>query len=515
MELVLEVAKNGLDTCKALTHTGWRYIYSKYAPEKVNVHDLHQDVEMLIILGAGLGYELNYYQQNSVVPIFVVESEAIFKSYIEERYDVNFISIETLMKLDFTKSFQLIEHTHLTELNPQFYKAFKDVMAIRTKKKQRICLMAHNTLQQDCTLAFEKLGFETKIIDWSPRITLKKELLKINPAYVFSINYSLHIAAICEELQIPYLSWTVDTPSYSLFSQEALNYEFSHKFVYDEEIVRYLQQQQVKKVYYLPVAANVTRFEKIILSAGDRLKYTADVSFLGNSCGHNEYMNSFQSVLSDTTKGQIEHLVAQQLFNSEPIIQKGIDEQLIRAFEQESNYCLFKETEPLLSKEKRLNYLLGRYHSYQERTMLIRELGKLYPLNVYGDHYWLNDPIIVKANSYKGLAENFIEMPKIFKASKININNIRYFVESGLPQRVFDVLACEGFLVTNAKRDIEKYFVNQRDLVIYRDLQDLQEIISYYLEHEDEREIIARQGFETVQEHTFEKRIEEMLTIIT
>lgn len=495
-------------------NTGWHYVYSKYAPDKVKVQGIHEEAEMLIILGAGLGYELSYYLQNSIIPIFIVESEEFFKKYINDRFDVKFVSHESLGELDFSKTFQVIEHAHLTELNPYFYRRIKNTIALHTNKKQRICVLAHNSLQRDCSLVFAQLGYETTIVQWSHITTIKKEFIKINPTYVFSINYSLNIAALCEELQIPYLSWTVDTPGYSLFSKDVLNYTYSYKFVYDEAIVQQLQQQQVRKIYYLPVATNVKRFENIRLTEEDKLKYTIDVSFLGNSCGHNEYMNSFEAALSDETKKRIDYLVAQQLFNEKQVIKEGIDELLVQAFEWESNYSLFKKTEPLLSKEKRLNYLLGRYHSYVERTALIRELSEICSLHIYGDQYWLDDTSIASSKCYKGHAENFTEMPKIFKASKININNIRCFVESGLPQRVFDVLACGGFLVTNPKRDIEKYFKNNHELVIYRDLQDLKEIIAYYTVHEEQRKKIAEQGFEAVQGHTFEKRLETMLRIV-
>lgn len=93
----------------------------------------------------------------------------------------------------------------------------------------------------------------------------------------------------------------------------------------------------------------------------------------------------------------------------------------------------------------------------------------------------------------------------------MNLNITRAFVETGLPMRVFDVLGSNGFLVTNNKYDISRYFRDGRDLVVYRDLKDLEEIIKYYLEHDNERETIKNQGFETRKvNHTYHIRIKKI-----
>jgi spore maturation protein CgeB len=81
--------------------------------------------------------------------------------------------------------------------------------------------------------------------------------------------------------------------------------------------------------------------------------------------------------------------------------------------------------------------------------------------------------------------------------------------------RVFDVLSCGGFLVTNDKKDINKLFVDGKDLVVFRDAQDLMEICEYYLKHEGERRAIAEQGYSTLAEnHTFQQRMIDMFTTV-
>lgn len=97
-------------------------------------------------------------------------------------------------------------------------------------------------------------------------------------------------------------------------------------------------------------------------------------------------------------------------------------------------------------------------------------------MRVFGNDEW--------QTSYSGHADHFTLMPKIFQLSRINLNVSRSFVEYGPPMRVFDVLSCGGFLVTNDKQDLHRLFVDGEDLVVFRDTQDLLDICDYYLEHE-------------------------------
>ncbi len=74
--------------------------------------------------------------------------------------------------------------------------------------------------------------------------------------------------------------------------------------------------------------------------------------------------------------------------------------------------------------------------------------------------------------------------------------------------RVFDILGAGGFMVTNDKEDLHHLFTPGKDLVIFRDKQDLLEICRYYLNHEEERAAIAAHGQQTVlTHHTYRARL--------
>ena len=89
-------------------------------------------------------------------------------------------------------------------------------------------------------------------------------------------------------------------------------------------------------------------------------------------------------------------------------------------------------------------------------------------------------------------------------------------IETGLSLRIWDVLGCGGFLLTNYQAEIPEYFEIGRDLETYESMEELEQKIQYYLTHEVERIEIAINGYEKVASyHTWEQRITEMIRILS
>ena len=118
--------------------------------------------------------------------------------------------------------------------------------------------------------------------------------------------------------------------------------------------------------------------------------------------------------------------------------------------------------------------------------------------------YFMNEPVYG------------IKKCKVYNASKISINLQNPVSQiNGVSCRVFEILACGGFPLTENKKDLSLYFDVGTEIVAFDGVDDLKDKIKYYLEHPDEREEIARRGRERVlREHTYKHRMEEMLRII-
>lgn len=77
--------------------------------------------------------------------------------------------------------------------------------------------------------------------------------------------------------------------------------------------------------------------------------------------------------------------------------------------------------------------------------------------------------------------------------------------------RTFEVLACGGFLLTGDADNLKDYYVDGKEIVIFKNKQDMAEKCKYYLAHEKERLAVAKAGYErTVKEHTYEQRFKEI-----
>jgi hypothetical protein len=98
--------------------------------------------------------------------------------------------------------------------------------------------------------------------------------------------------------------------------------------------------------------------------------------------------------------------------------------------------------------------------------------------------------------------------------SKIAIISVNCF--NTLNMKFTEFTSCGTFVLADRALGMKKLgFVNNKHFVLYKDINDLQNKIIYYLKHEKEREIIAHQGMNfTRKNHNNKKRIEYMFNII-
>ncbi|MFS0575520.1 glycosyltransferase [Sporosarcina sp. 179-K 3D1 HS] len=519
--IFLETAKNGSLTCKYNINGKWKYLYSTYFPEKIKEKiSVSGNTACIVQLGLGLGYELEYLKKNTNKPIYVIEADLQFYELLKSNSDllnnVKVLGKDNYKEIPYEFSeIQVFENTNLIQCDIPFYTEVLKFLKSERNYKEIVGIFPHDTIAADCKVAFEQIGFKTSILAWANESTILNEIIKAKPDYLFSINFSPTVAKLSNSLGIPYISWTVDTPAYTLYEKENLNYKYSYMFVYDKKVMSELRERGLKNIHYMPVAANVDRLGGINSREEGNLKYVSEVSFLGGSCIQNEYMTYFKDRLTPSHINHIEEMIQLQSQTSEYILKEMVTDNLVDEIENITSLTIDRQKHELLPKSEKFAFLLGRYHSYKERKLMMQELAKEFDLSIYGDEGWITKTEAKLEKCYKGYAEHFNEMPKVFMNSIVNVNITRSFVETGLPMRVFDVLGCKGFLATNHKLDIDRLFSDGHDLVKYRDLQDLKELIRYYLNHEEDRNRIRTQGFETIRKyHTYEIRIKNIMNIV-
>jgi spore maturation protein CgeB len=86
---------------------------------------------------------------------------------------------------------------------------------------------------------------------------------------------------------------------------------------------------------------------------------------------------------------------------------------------------------------------------------------------------------------------------------------------SQIKGRNFEVPGCGGFLLTNPADNLTDYYDVGREVVCFESQHDMIDKIRYYLTHEDERNEIAKTGYQrTMRDHTYEKRFREIFSRI-
>lgn len=326
---------------------------------------------------------------------------------------------------------------------------------------------------------------------------------------VFTVNYFPLISNVCDRIGVKYVSWTCDNPLISMY-HESVFHDCNYIFTFDKTNYLEFKGMGVKHIWYLPLAADTDRLDMVLEQADDLGKYRGDVAFVGSLYERNSY-DKIKNRLPDYLRGYFDAVMEAQLNISganivEPLLTANILEQLQEYFKLEKSEGSFSDLGLIFQTT-----VLGFKIAEIERRRALIELSKHYKVNVYSN----SDVSDLLRIQYCGSVDYWSEMPKVFRMSKINLNFTIPNIKSGIPLRIWDVLGCKGFLLTNYQAEIPYYFKEGEDLVCFDGVDDLREKVGYYLLHEEERLAIAENGYRKVkEENNYIKRIRTILETV-
>lgn len=337
---------------------------------------------------------------------------------------------------------------------------------------------------------------------------------------VFTVNYFPLILNVCERTGVKYVSWTCDNPLISMY-HESVFHACNYIFTFDKTNYLEFRGMGVKHIWYLPLAVDTERMDALlgvpeevgrwkVAQDPEMQKYRGDVAFVGSLYERNSY-DKIKNRLPEYLRGYFDAVMEAQLNISganivEPMLTTNILEQLQEYFQLEKSEGSFSDLGLIFQTT-----VLGFKIAEIERRRALIELSKHYRVNVYSN----SDVSDLLRIQYCGSVDYWSEMPKVFRMSKINLNFTIPNIKSGIPLRIWDVLGCGGFLLTNYQAEIPYYFKEGEDLVCFDGLEDLCEKVGYYLEHEEERKRIAWNGYRKVREkHSYIERIRTILDTV-
>lgn len=144
---------------------------------------------------------------------------------------------------------------------------------------------------------------------------------------------------------------------------------------------------------------------------------------------------------------------------------------------------------PEISKD----YFIGFCGSLLNRSNYLHKLESKF--NLKTDIWKLGKNMVESINSYK------IHFNKTLK------NDINY--------RVFETMGIKTMLITNDTENIDKFFTDMKDIVIYKNDNELYEKLEFLKNNESEIFRIAENGYNNVlKNHTYKNRANRLIEII-
>ena len=134
-------------------------------------------------------------------------------------------------------------------------------------------------------------------------------------------------------------------------------------------------------------------------------------------------------------------------------------------------------------------------------------------IRVWGDEGWQG--VDERGGRFMGAALHNRDVTQIYRGSLINVDVGRRYQRDIVTMRVFDVLACGGFVLAEDCEDLRQCFTPGQHLDTWSSIDELVEKVNWYRQRPDTVKQIRRKGHEKLlASHTIDARIREMLATI-
>ncbi len=102
------------------------------------------------------------------------------------------------------------------------------------------------------------------------------------------------------------------------------------------------------------------------------------------------------------------------------------------------------------------------------------------------------------------------DLREVIARSKIILNLVHANIFS---DRVITTMACGGFVLSEYCKDLFTFFKNEENIVWFRDVKEYNKLMDYYLNNEEAREKIAKNGRKISENYTWDIVIQRIMRI--
>ncbi|MGL4721726.1 MAG: CgeB family protein [Desulfovibrionaceae bacterium] len=531
----------------AITHLGERTLLSSCGGkerEKRLIQAVHETMpeereSAILLLGVGSGYSIEYCIKHGIKCV-VVDREGLAE-YLE--FSKGYPEITVYREIDFTKLYEKILSWQVSHKgvglipfipplhkknNKEYYqKIFTDFQKnifnnvwkqiqdsprfIKNRPCRILFIPEYYCLRAHIENACKRIGVECISLHMISGISLEEQAsriiqycIKCKPDYILTINHwgfenNVLAQEVIEATHIPVASWFVDSPDIILGYEEIKGMEYFHIFTWEKSTIERIRSKGYTHVEYLPLATDPTIFSPKKKALGKHLQqYKSDFLFVG-ATGVTQFEHLLARTLLPYRLYTYLEELAQSIFIKVP--------NNIKDFLEEKNIPEYRNLS--LKQKKEYALLVFFYANTYKRTHYMKALSE-YKVTIAGDVYW-KDLLGKSLNTVLPPVVYMSELPLLYPHIAVNLNITSVQMKESVNQRVFDIPACGSFVLTDDQKELYDLFEVGKEIIAYSCIEEMKELMGYYLAHPRERNIISMAGRKRVlEEHTFEKRMQNI-----
>ncbi len=377
---------------------------------------------------------------------------------------------------------------------------------------RRVLVCAGGLFVHDICEALRESGYAVYL--WDIHRLSEQELdhvvERFDPAFVVAINHIHGLAEACYRLNRELIVWEIDPATDSL-RRCGTPTEHVRFFSYRQANVARLRAVGFRHVEPLALAANVHRRVPPAIDSEPDPDAQGAVCFVGSSMVgqaqrfREQFLEAWVRVAGGDPVHRanghslLESILAEQGRYAPAYVIPELMLQQMRGFVSAARK--FMQHDPVA--------LVGEIAAAEWRLNVVSGLACT-GVEVWGDPGWKE--VAVDGLNYHGYAGHDRALTRIYQSGAVHIDIGRIYQRDIVTMRVFDILACGGFLIAEHGDALTELFRPGTHLETWRTIEELQDKVRHYLAHPEAAQRMAAEGMAHVRtHHTITQRVHHML----
>jgi spore maturation protein CgeB len=355
-------------------------------------------------------------------------------------------------------------------------------------------------VQRECCVALRALGHRVIPLELSEGTDsahvaaavdqLLRAVVRHRPDMLVTINYlgfdtGGHMAEIVEALGLPTAIWFVDNPIFAGQGRVRVPPEHTTLFTWDRSFVPLLADATATAVQHLPLATDLDTFACGRTTAPPRWAST----FVGSSLAG--LQDKWHNRLTAPERELAQRLVPQLRKDRRTMIAQS----RLAGPAPDAHARILAYANFIASKDYRLQLLCALSAG---------------DLTVFGDVGW--QALLPNATTCGGF-DYGPKLAHVYARSAVNFNATNLQMPCTVNQRVFDVPAAGGLLLTDRQPELEDYFVPGQEVLVYDDPVQAADLATYHAAHPKAGQALVSAAQQRIAaHHTYHHRLRQLVT---